>query len=36
MAEEQAAINQQLLQALQAVTQHLQAQANAIAAIAAV
>jgi hypothetical protein len=35
MAEEQAAINQQLLQALQAITQQLQAQANAIAAIAA-
>jgi hypothetical protein len=34
MAEEQAAVNQQLLQALQAITQQLQAQANAIAAIA--
>jgi hypothetical protein len=35
MAEEQAAVNQQFLQALQAITQQCQAQANAIAAIAA-
>jgi hypothetical protein len=35
MAEEQAAVNQQFLEALQAITQQLQAQANAIAAIAA-
>jgi hypothetical protein len=35
MAEDQAAVNQQFLQALQAITQQLQAQANAIAAIAA-
>jgi hypothetical protein len=35
MAEEQAAMNQQFLQALQAIKQQLQAQANAIAALAA-
>jgi hypothetical protein len=35
MADEQAAVNQEFLQALQAITQQLQAQANAIAAIAA-